>query len=99
MSTSQIAVRLPNTLLAKVDELVASGQADSRADAVRTALEHLVQVTESHRVGRAIAAAYQRDPVGEPDEWGTLDMLADWGALAVMRDLERQEREAGLSEW
>ena len=37
--TRQIAVRLPDDLVAFVDEIVHDGKATSRADVVRTALE------------------------------------------------------------
>jgi Arc/MetJ-type ribon-helix-helix transcriptional regulator len=99
MQSTQIAVRLPDALLRKVDALVEAGEADSRADAVRTALERLIRIAESQKVGRQIAVGYERQPVGEPDEWGSLDQLADWGAAAVLADLDRQERDAGIDGW
>ncbi len=99
MATTQIAVRLPDALLRQLDELVELGEASSRADAVRTALEHYVRITESRRIGRQIAAGYERHPVGEPDEWGNLDELADWGAASVLRDLDRQDDEADSGQW
>lgn len=95
---TQIAVRLPDELLTRVDALVANGLAASRADAVRTALERLVMVAESRRTGEAIVAGYAARPVGEPDDWGTLDELTDWSSAAALADLERQERDAGR-EW
>ena len=99
MTSVQIAVRLPESLLREVDALVEDGVAQSRADAVRTALEQLVRLCESRRIGRQIAEGYERRPVGEPDEWGSLDQMADWGAAAILADLERQEHEAGVEEW
>lgn len=97
MST-QIAVRLPDELLARLDALIADGHAASRADAVRIGLERLVTIAESQRIGHTITAGYAAHPVGGPDDWGALDELLDWGTAATMRDLERQEREAG-TEW
>lgn len=95
---TQIAVRLPEELLSRLDVLIARGAATSRADAVRTALERLVTLAESAHAGREIVAGYAEQPVGDTDDWGTLDELIDWGTAATMRDLERQEREAG-AEW
>ncbi len=99
MSSTQIAVRLPDDLLTRVDELVARGEAESRADAVRIALAALVRASESRRDGALIAAGYRRHPVGEPDDWGDLDALLDWGTAATLSDLERQERDAGVEGW
>ena len=93
--TTQIAVRLPDELLARIDALVSRGLAASRAEAVRAALERLVAHAESLEVGEAIAAGYAKTPTGEPDDWGALDELLDWGTAAALRDLERQERDAG----
>jgi Arc/MetJ-type ribon-helix-helix transcriptional regulator len=99
MNTTQIAVRLPDELLARLDELIERGEAESRAAAVRAALDHLVAASESRLVGRRIAAGYARHPVGEPDDWGALDAALDWGTAAALRELERQERDAGVGEW
>ncbi len=60
--TEQIAVRLPNELLADLDELVGRGVYASRAAAVRAGVE---AVTELHRrriVDRAIVEGYLRLP-------------------------------------
>lgn len=96
--TTQIAVRLPDDLLSRLDALVERGAVLSRADAVRTALEQFAAVVESQHIGEAIAAGYRRHPTSEPDDWGALDALLDWGTAAVLRDLEHQESEAGV-EW
>jgi hypothetical protein len=51
------------------------------------------------RIGREIVDGYDRVPSGRPDEWGDLDAALDWGTAAVILDLERQEKEAGIEPW
>lgn len=96
--TVQIAVRLPQQLLARVDQLVQTGSVNSRADAVRQALERLVTAIEHAETTSQIVAGYTDRPVGEPDDWGRLDLMLDWSSAAAMSELDRQEREAEL-EW
>ncbi len=76
--TRQIAVRLPDELVEFIDELVAHGQATSRAAVVAQAVEHERR--------RAIAA---RDAAilarTEPD--AELDGLAEFAARTPMDDL------------
>jgi Arc/MetJ-type ribon-helix-helix transcriptional regulator len=69
MST-QIAVRLPDEQVAFVDDLVASGQATSRADVVSKALAREQRRQAAER-DVAILAAH----AGEPHD---LDGLAEW---------------------
>jgi Arc/MetJ-type ribon-helix-helix transcriptional regulator len=60
--SEQIAVRLPDELLASLDELVTGGRFESRAGAVRAAIEELLDRERRHRVGEEIAAGYLRIP-------------------------------------
>jgi Arc/MetJ-type ribon-helix-helix transcriptional regulator len=99
MSTTQIAVRLPNDLLAEVDRIVDADEAASRADAVRQALDSWVRAVNRRRTGKKIADGYDRVPSGRPDAWGDLDAALDWGTAAVILDLERQEKQAGIEPW
>ena len=99
MATTQIAVRLPSELLDEVDRIVQTEAAASRADAVRQALDLWVRAAKRRRTGEAIVAGYDRMPPGRPDDWGDLNAALDWATAAVMSDLERQEREAGLEPW
>lgn len=69
MST-QITVRLPDELVGLVDDLVASGEARSRASVVERALER-----ELRRVLMERDVAILRGDVGRP---GGLDGLAAW---------------------
>ena len=99
MKTTQIAVRLPTDLLAEVDRIVEADEAASRADAVRRALDLWVRATKRRRMGEEIVAGYDRIPSGRPDDWGDLDAALDWGTAAVISDLERREKEAGIEPW
>lgn len=99
METTQIAVRLPSELLDEVDRIVQTEAAASRADAVRQALDLWVRAAKRRRTGEAIVAGYDRMPPVRPDDWGDLNAALDWATAAVMSDLERQEREAGLEPW
>lgn len=99
MAATQIAVRVPEDLLAAVDWIVKEGEADSRADAVRHALSLWVRTLEQKRHDAEIVAGYDRIPAGTADDWGDLDAALDWGTAAVLSDLDRQEREAGFEPW
>ena len=94
MPSTQIAVRIPDALLARLDALIEDGHFANRAEAVRRSLERLVIDVESDRVSAAIVAGYLRHPV----TWGDLDRARDWGTAGVLDELERAEREQGL-EW
>jgi len=58
----QLVTRLDQKLLAEVDALVADGVAATRSDAVRIALERLVDEHRRRRLGEAIIEAYRRQP-------------------------------------
>lgn len=58
----QIAVRLPNALTASLDALVATGRFTTRAEAVRHAVETLVETERRSREGQLIADGYRRIP-------------------------------------
>ena len=62
MSTTQIAVRMPDFLLAQVDRLVASGVFESRAAAVRAGVESVTAEFSRHEIDRAIVEGYRRVP-------------------------------------
>jgi Arc/MetJ-type ribon-helix-helix transcriptional regulator len=65
--SEQIAVRLPNELAASLGRLVSpEGPFMTKADAVRTAIEELVDREERRRIGEAIVEGYRRIP--ETDE-------------------------------
>lgn len=60
--SEQIAIRIPDTLAESLEELVTSGRFETKAEAVRTALEVLVEAERRARVGSLIADAYRRVP-------------------------------------
>ena len=68
----QITVRLPDELVRSVDDLVASGDARSRASVVEAALERHLRRVLAERDAAILAAT-----VDDPDN---LDALASWAA-------------------
>lgn len=58
----QIAIRIPEEMAGDLEGLVASGRFESKADAVRAALEALVEAERRAEVGRLIADGYRRIP-------------------------------------
>jgi len=65
--TTQIAVKLPDALVAGVDALVGSGAFVSRSEAVRSALHALLRAQARADVDQAYADAYQRMPVTDAE--------------------------------
>ena len=63
----QIAIRIPDALAEQLEALVASGRFDTKADAVRSALEALLDAERRADVGRRIVEGYQRVPQDEAD--------------------------------
>jgi Arc/MetJ-type ribon-helix-helix transcriptional regulator len=63
----QIAIRIPDALAEQLEALVASGRFDTKADAVRSALEGLLDAERRADVGRRIVEGYQRVPQDEAD--------------------------------
>lgn len=63
----QIAVRIPNGLVSELDELVDAGRFETRADAVRAALETLLDLERRAEIGRRIVEGYRRLPQEDED--------------------------------
>jgi len=63
----QIAIRIPDELAEQLDELVASGRFDTKADAVRAALEALIDAERRADVGRRIVEGYRNVPQDDVD--------------------------------
>jgi Arc/MetJ-type ribon-helix-helix transcriptional regulator len=63
----QIAVRIPVPLADRLEALVDSGRFETKADAVRAALEALVEAEHRADVGRRIVEGYRRVPQEEGD--------------------------------
>lgn len=63
----QIAVRIPDALIAELDALVVSGRFETRAHAVRAALDAFLDAERRAEVGRLIVDGYRRVPQDEAD--------------------------------
>lgn len=60
--TVQVVARIPADVAARVDELVRTGEFASRSDAVRVALDALIEERRRAAVGQAIVEGYRRIP-------------------------------------
>jgi Arc/MetJ-type ribon-helix-helix transcriptional regulator len=67
--TVQIAVKLPDELVAGLDDLVRAGRFPSRSNGVRRALEVLLAAEQRRRVEAAFAEGFRR----LPDDGSELD--------------------------
>jgi Arc/MetJ-type ribon-helix-helix transcriptional regulator len=65
--SQQIAIRIPDTLAAELDQLVTRGRFETKADAVRTALESLIDAERRAEIGRQIVEGYRRVPQDDAD--------------------------------
>jgi Arc/MetJ-type ribon-helix-helix transcriptional regulator len=65
--SEQIAVRIPDTLAGSLDDLVSRGRFETKAEAIRAALEALVEDDRRRRVGELIAEGYRRIPQDDHD--------------------------------
>ena len=67
----QIAVRVSDGLMASLDELVdPDGAYETRADAIRDAIEQLVDRERRRRIGEAIVEGYRRIPQADDEIQG-----------------------------
>lgn len=73
--TTQLAVKLPEELLARLDYLVADGRFASRSDAIRHGISRVVGDAERALIDDAFAAGFAR----HPDD----DVLAEAERLAT----------------
>jgi len=78
---TQLVARIDDSLLAQLDELVASGDAQSRSDAVRRALEEMLDRRRRRKIGESIVEAYRQVPETDDElEWAahsTRTMIAE----------------------
>jgi Arc/MetJ-type ribon-helix-helix transcriptional regulator len=91
--SEQIAVRIPDELSEALEDLVASGRFETKAEAVRTALEALLDAERRRRLGDLIAEGYRRLPQGDGD-----DLELDEATTHTLHGLDAEENDAGL-EW
>ncbi len=60
--SEQIAVRIPDHLAESLEDLVTRGRFETKAEAIRTALEAMVDAERRGRIGEVIAEGYRRIP-------------------------------------
>jgi Arc/MetJ-type ribon-helix-helix transcriptional regulator len=65
--SKQIEVRIPNALAKALDDLVSEGMFETRAQAIRAALQTLVDQERRRRMGELIADGYRRIPQDEDE--------------------------------
>ncbi len=75
---SQIAVRLTEGELRRLDSLVQEGRFSTRAEAVRAGIRALTATARQERIAAAYAAAYGRAPLSGEE----IEMLDAAAALA-----------------
>ncbi|MGI8617180.1 MAG: hypothetical protein ACR2L4_10450 [Actinomycetota bacterium] len=63
----QIAIRIPDVLAGELESLVATGRFETKAEAVRSALEALIDAERRAEVGRRIVEGYRRMPQEDAD--------------------------------
>ncbi len=79
--TTQLAVKLSDSLVQEIDRLIETGRFANRTDAVRTALAHLLDQLREEQVSAAIVDGYRRMPQDEAD-----DRWADAATRAMIMD-------------
>jgi Arc/MetJ-type ribon-helix-helix transcriptional regulator len=77
MTSRQIAVRIPQDLLTRLDEMVRSGAYESRAAAVRAGLEAIARLDERRSIDRSIVDGYRRDPPTSAEDAAALESLRE----------------------
>lgn len=65
--TAQLVTRVPQEVLAAIDELVREGLFDSRSEVVRAGLVAVIERRRRVAVGEAIVEGYRRVPQVEDD--------------------------------
>ena len=78
---AQLVTRVNDELVAQLDEMVESGEVKSRSDAVRRALEAMLDQRRRSLIGEAIVDGYRRMPETEEElrwaEWNLRGMIAE----------------------
>jgi len=64
----QLAVKLSKSMVEEIDELVRAGRFGSRTDAVRAALDRMLEEIREGQVTAAIVEGYRRIPPDEADD-------------------------------
>lgn len=66
--TTQLALRIPDELSHRLDELVTQGRYGTRTEAVREAIRELLDREERRRIDEAIVAGYRSVPTTAAEE-------------------------------
>ncbi len=78
---AQLVTRVDDELVARLDEMVEGGEVRSRSDAVRSALEQMLDKRRRRLEGEAIVDGYLRQPETEEEmrwaEQNLRDMVAE----------------------
>lgn len=77
VGTEQIAVRLPSEQLVILDDLVGRGVYETRAAAVRAAIDVLAELDRRRRDDSSIIAGYRRVPPTEAERVAAVASLRD----------------------
>ena len=77
MATEQLAIRIPESLVAQLDDLVARGIYDSRAAAVRAGVEAIIELERRHGIDRAVIDGYRRIPPTQAERDSALASLRE----------------------
>lgn len=64
---AQLVTRVDDELVAQLDEMVDSGEAKSRSEAVRRAVEEMLDQRRRRLIGEAIMEGYRRIPETEEE--------------------------------
>lgn len=64
---AQLVTKVDDELVAQLDEMVDSGEAKSRSDAVRSALEEMLDKRRRRLIGESIIEGYRRIPETEEE--------------------------------
>jgi Arc/MetJ-type ribon-helix-helix transcriptional regulator len=60
--SEQITIRIPTELADRLDELVARGRFETKAEAARAAISALIEAERRAEIGRRIVEGYRRTP-------------------------------------
>jgi hypothetical protein len=71
----------------------------SRSALVRDALDAYLQSGRTATLDRQMQAGYDRIPQAGPDEWGSLEDLADRSTRESLSRLAAEEKSAGTGSW
>jgi Arc/MetJ-type ribon-helix-helix transcriptional regulator len=77
MATEQIAIRVPEQLMAVLDDLVRRGVYESRAAAVRAGIEAVVELDRRRMTDIAVVEGYRRIPPAEGERQAAIASLRD----------------------